>query len=196
MRSDKAGFTLIEVLLAILIGGMVLSSIYGVFTSVSRVSQRLESEGREYHKVRIFFDRIGGELSSLRMSQVGRQAVLESGTVADDSVFLEFNTELVSPLLERYGGISRVRYEIREDEDGKTLYRSEQLLLADLAATEPLPFIDKLTDFNLRYYSGGQWQENWSGTSPPQMIEIYLQIEVDGRMLPFRSSFVLPAVKG
>lgn len=196
MKSDKAGFTLIEVLLAILIGGMVLSSIYGVFTSVSRVSQRLESEGKEYHKVRIFFDRIGAELSSLRMSQVGRQAILESGTATDDSAFLEFNTELVSPLLERYGGISRVRYEIKDDEEGKTLYRSEQLLLADLAVTEPLPFIDNLTDFTLRYYSDGQWQENWSGTSPPQMIEIYLQIEVGGRMLPFRSSFVLPTVKG
>lgn len=192
MRGDKAGFTLVEVLLAVLIGGMVLSSIYGVFSSVSRVSQRLESEGEQFHKVRIFFDRIGDELNSLRTVPVDSQAVWSSGTVADGSTFLEFNTERVSPFLERYGGLSRVRYEIRENEAGKTLYRSERLLLADLAATEPQPFIDKLTDFTLRYYKTGQWRESWSGTSPPQMIEIFLQIETDGRMLPFRSSFVLP----
>ena len=196
MRKSSEGFTLIEVLLAVLIGGLILSSIYGVFSSVSGVTQRLEKEGEQYHKVRIFFDRIGGELSSLRLTPIGTQGILTSGTTLDGEVFLEFNTELVSPLLAQYGGISRVRYELRTVEEKKTLYRSEQVLLADLASAEPLPFIDGLTSFNVRYYNQGRWQDIWQGRLPPQQVEISLEVEVDGRSIPFRSSFVLPGVKG
>lgn len=196
MRTPQKGFTLIEVMLAILIGGLILSSIYGVFSSVSRVSQRLEREGEQFHKVRIFFDRIAGELSSLRLTQIGDQSILSSGTTLDGEVFLEFNSELVSPFLAQYGGISRVRYELRTVEEVKTLYRSEQTILADLASAEPLPFIEGLTGFSIRYYHQGVWQENWQGKLPPQQIEIFLELEVDGRMIPFRSSFVLPGVKG
>ena len=196
MRKSSEGFTLIEVLLAVLIGGLILSSIYGVFSSVSGVTQRLEKEGEQFHKVRIFFDRIGGELSSLRLAPIGTQGILTSGTTLDGEVFLEFNTELVSPLLAQYGGISRVRYELRTVEEKKTLYRSEQVLLADLASVEPLPFIEGLTSFNVRYYNQGRWQDIWQGRFPPQQVEISLEVEVDGRSIPFRSSFVLPGVKG
>lgn len=196
MRKNSQGFTLLEVLLAILIGGLVMSSVYGVFSSVSRVSQRLENEGDQFHKVRIFFDRIGGELSSLRLSRIGDLAVLSAGTSLDGGTFFEFNTELVSPFLERYGGISRVRYELREEDEGAALYRSEQLVLADLASAEPLVFIDGLASFKIRYYHRGNWQDSWSGKSPPQMVEIFLELKADGRPIPFRSSFVLPEVKG
>jgi general secretion pathway protein J len=159
------------------------------------VTQRLGKEGEQYHKARIFFDRIGGELSSLRLSQIGEQAVLSSGTTLDGGIFLEFNTELVSPLLEQYGGLSRVRYELRTADETTSLYRSEQLLLADLAATESLLFIEGLKTFTLRYYRQGHWQDNWQNKVPPQQVEVFLELEVDGRSMPFRSSFVLPEVK-
>lgn len=196
MKQFSRGFTLIEVLLAILIGGLVLSSIYGIFSSVSNVSQRLAKEGEQYHKVRILFDRIGGELGSLRLDQIGKDAVLASGKTVEGAQFLEFNTELVSPWLERYGGISRVRYELREEDGTATLYRSEHLLLADLAEEEALPFIGGLTNFKIRYYRQGDWQDQWLGQSPPQMVEIFFELDSDGYAIPFRSSFVLPGVDG
>ncbi|NOY14028.1 MAG: prepilin-type N-terminal cleavage/methylation domain-containing protein, partial [Deltaproteobacteria bacterium] len=64
MKNAVRGFTLIEVLLAILIGSLLLTTIYGIFSSVSNVRNQLEREGEAFHQVRIFFDRIGGELSS------------------------------------------------------------------------------------------------------------------------------------
>ncbi len=196
MVKSSAGFTLIEVLLAILIGGLVLTSIYGIFSSVSSVSQRLEQEGEQYHKVRILFDRLGGELGSLRLGSIGAEAVLQAGTTDEGYLFLEFNTELVSPRLERYGGISRVHYELRDEGERSTLYRSERLLLADLAEEEALPFVDGIANFKLRYYSKGRWLDQWLGQSPPQMIEVFFELDSEGLPIPFRSSFVLPAVKG
>jgi len=196
MKGNSRGFTLIEILLAILIGSLVLTSVYGIFSSVSGARNRFEVEGNLHHQARIFFDRIGGELSSLRVSPLGKQAIFSSGNTHDGNLFLEFNTGLVSPLLQQHGGISRVRYEIQQGEESAILLRSEQVLLADLAASKPLPFIANLKTFQVRYFRQGDWQDTWSGKIPPQMIEITLELEIDDRLIPFRSSFVLPEVRG
>jgi general secretion pathway protein J len=196
MKGATRGFTLIEVLLAILIGSLVLTSVYGIFSSVSGARNRLETEGDLFHKARIFFDRIGGELSSLRISALGKEAVFGSGQTSTGDFFLEFNTELVSPLLQKYGGISRVRYEVQRDEGSFLLLRSEKVLLADMAASEPLLFIAGLNTFQVRYFSQGRWQESWSGKTPPQMVEITLELKAGDLLIPFRSSFVLSGVRG
>jgi len=195
VRGER-GMTLIEVLLALLIGSLLLTSIYGVFGSVSTTKNQLEQEGEAYHQVRIFFDRIGGELSSLRLIPIGNRATLSSERTFEGEPAIEFNTELVSPLLQQKGGVSRVRYELRRENEMATLYRSEQVLLADLAASEALPFVEGLKSFNIRYYRQGSWQEQWSGSRLPEMIEIALEVEIDGRTIPFRSSFLLPEMRG
>ncbi|MCK4503175.1 MAG: prepilin-type N-terminal cleavage/methylation domain-containing protein [Desulfuromonadales bacterium] len=193
MKSGARGFTLIEILLAILIGSLVLTSVYGIFTSVSRVRNRLGDEGERFHQVRILFDRIGAELGSLRLSPVGNRPVFSSGKDSDGNVFFEFNTELVSPLLLKHGGLSRVRYEIQQDEasEAVVLYRSEQVLLADLAASTPIPFIAGLETFTLRYFGNGIWHDSWSVKTPPDMVEISLEMAIDDKLMPFRSSFIL-----
>jgi general secretion pathway protein J len=196
MRADQRGFTLIEVLLAIFIGSLLLTSVYGIFSSVSNAKNRLESEGESYHQVRIFFDRIGGELSSLRLIPVKQQAVLQSDRTLEGEPALEFTTELVSPLLQQKGGVSRVRYELRRNDETAALYRSEQVLLADFAPSEALPFIEQLVDFQVRYYQNGQWQEQWPAGQPPEMLEITLEVAAGEQTIPFRSSFVLPGAGG
>ncbi len=195
MSNTSRGFTLIEILLAILIGSLVLTSIYGVFSSVSNARNRLETEGNLYHQARIFFDRIGGELSSMRSSSLGKQAIFSSGKDPSGETFLEFNTGLGSPGLQKYGGVARVRYEIRQSDESIDLLRSEQSLLADLAASEPLLFIAGLKTFRLRYFSQGSWRDDWSDNNPPQSVEITLELEIDQRLITFRSSFVLPGVQ-
>ncbi|MBD1400481.1 type II secretion system protein GspJ [Pelovirga terrestris] len=197
MVRRSAGFTLIEVIIAVLIGSLLLSSIYGVFGAVSAARDRLADEGIFYHQARIFFDRVGGELSSMRMAVLGNRAVLEGGNTVQGTTYLEFNTELVSPLQRQRGGLSRVRYEVREDGGALTLYRSEEMLLANLAASEPLVFISGLKAFVIRYYAAGQWHDSWSRNQPPQMIEFQLEVDSDhGGVIPFRSSFVLSGGRG
>lgn len=197
MHRRSPGFTLIEVMLAVLIGGMLIGSIYGVFTAVSAARERLEHEGIFYHQARIFFDRIGGELSSMRLTPLGNRPVLSGGNSDSGTPFLEFNTELVSPLQRQRGGLSRVRYELREENEGLVLYRSEEMLLASLAASEPLPFISGMRSFAVRYFSAGQWHSSWVGQQPPQMIEFVFEIDRgDGVGIPFRSSFVLSGGRG
>ena len=195
MKRDH-GFTLIEILLALLIGSVVLSSIYGIFSTVSQARNRLEAEGDVYHQARIFFDRLGSELGSIRVSPLGTMAVFSSGNDSEGNTYFEFNTERISPLLQRHGGLSRVRYEVRQAGDvAGTLLRSEQVLLADFTTSEPLKFFSGVEDLQLRYLYNGSWQESWSGKNLPQLVEITLTLVVDGRSIPFRSSFVLPRAR-
>ena len=191
MRRDSRGFTLIEVLLAILIGSLLLSTIYGVFTSVSDARNRLELEGDAYHEVRIFFDRLGSELRSLRLAPVGNIPLFATGQTTDGELYFEFTTEVVSPLLQQRGGLSRVRYELRKEGDTETLYRSEQAALANLAPSEALPFISGVKNFQLRYYKDGSWQTEWSSSNLPQEIEISFELQLEDQVIPFRSSFSL-----
>lgn len=191
----QGGFTLIEILLALLIGSVVLASVYGVFSGVSQARNRLEAEGDVYHQARIFFDRLGGELGSLRLTPIGSEAVFSAGNDDSGNTYFEFNTELVSPLMQRHGGLSRVRYEVRQGEESATLLRSEKVLLTDLAASEPLKFISNIEDFKLRYFRNSHWTESWSGKSPPQLVEVTIELKVDDRTIPFRSSFVVSGAK-
>lgn len=197
MRRYAHGFTLIEVMIAVLIGGMVIGSVYGVFATVSAARDRLENEGVLYHQSRIFFDRIGGELSSMRLTSLGNRPALVGGNSDLGTPFFEFNTELVSPLQRQRGGLSRVRYELREKDDGTiSLYRSEEMLLANLAPSEPLLFISGLQSFGIRYFGAGQWHSSWKGVQPPQMIEFQFEFDTGSRRAPFRSSFVLTGGRG
>lgn len=191
MWRRETGFTLIEVLLAIFIGSLVLTSIYGIFTSVSQARNRLEAEGEAYHQVRVFFDRVGGELRSLRSLPVSGQNAFEVGRTLQGDEYFAFNTELVSPLLKQRGGLSRVRYEIRaDDRETTTIYRSEQVLLANLAPSEALLFISGVKDFQLRFYQNGNWSQSLSGANVPELVEISFALDVGGKTTPFRSSFV------
>ena len=194
MITTKGGFTLIEILLAIFIGSLVITSVYGIFSAVSDARNRLSAEGERYHQGRILFDRLGAELSSLRFAPLGKRPVLRSGKNSDGDVFIEFNSELVSPLLLQHGGLSRIRYEVQADEDSGalTLHRSEQVLLTNLAASTPLPFIEGLKSFTIRFFMNGIWHDNWTLKQPPEQVEVALEMVVENKVIPFRSSFILP----
>jgi len=194
MRTDSQGFTLIEILLAISIGSLVLVSIYGIFSGVSRTSKRLEEDGKQYHQARIFFDRMGSELSSLRSVAVEGESVFRSGKGATGDYYLEFNTECVSPLLQQHGGASRVRYAVQRNDNAAVLMRSEAALNVDFA--EAARFIGGVKSFKLRYFSQGRWYQEWLGKrKPPRLIEMTLELVSGDRVIPFRSSFVLPEVQ-
>lgn len=192
MRTGCRGFTLVEVVVAVLLVGLLLTGVYGVFGTVSSARDRLEFEGRTYHQARIFFDRIGGELSSLRLSAYGHGRSFDGGATSYGDPYLEFNTELSSPVQQRHGGLVRVRYEIGTDEGVQTLYRSEQVLLVDVPASEQLSFVEGIQNFEVRYYGQGDWHDRWTAGTPPRLVEIAFEMENDsGLMTPFRSSFVL-----
>ncbi len=70
------GFTLLEILIAIFILGIVLTTIYAAYSGTLTVIKELDDDSRAYQMARITLDRMSRDLSSLQ--RFGNVFVLQS----------------------------------------------------------------------------------------------------------------------
>ncbi len=202
---SASGFTLVEVLVAISILAILLTSVYGIFNSVSLARERLDADSAEYHRARIIFDRLGRELRGTYFQARDKNLIFAGGKADEKTAILELTTTAVSPLSQTGAGLARVRYLLVADPEnaasGLVLMRSEHP--AHEQVTENgiedmmrlAPGVDAMT---LRFFANGQWQENWDGriSGLPEMVEIALQLRRDGReLVQFISAIEIPEVE-
>lgn len=195
MLRREQGFTLVEILVAISIGTILLTTIYGVFSSVSGARDRLEAIGEEYHQARVLYDRLASEVRSGYFSAGSKQTRLVGGSNTQGYPFLEFSTTLSTPIFGgRAGGVSLVRYEQLEMEREIRLYRNEWPLLSTQADLKPQLLITGLKTFSLRYFDGNEWQDEWDSQQTgalPKMIELTVEVELDDQVHSFLSTIEL-----
>jgi general secretion pathway protein J len=199
MRS-RAGFTLLEILVALTITAIVLTSVYGVFTSLSAAKEELENDGEIYHQARVLFDRMGREIRSTYYRPTARDTLFQGGEGDRFQDFLELTTSITSPTLPRASGISRVRYEIRDNpEDREALpvlvRREESLLPGATAEGMEHQLTGGIRTFRVRFFDGQQWHEEWNAsgqTGLPQLVELFLEIERPGQPLAFLTAVEIP----
>lgn len=197
------GFTLIEVLVAISLLAIVLTSVYGIFSSVSATKVRLDSDSAEYHLARVVFDRLGRELHGTYYKR-GDQTTLFRGGINDSGEsFLELTTTAVTPLSAAGTGIAEVRYRLvldRESTDGsRVLLRGER---PRQSAVEPaddrmMRLAPNVVKLSLRFYASGTWQEEWDARQNglPQLVKITLVVGQDEqRQIPFTTTFEIPDI--
>lgn len=200
----QGGFTLVEVLVAVTIVALLLTTIYGVFTSVSGARQRLEGEGEGYHQARVLFDRIGREIRGAYFLTGNSATRLIGGTTSDNRPYLELTTTAGTPYGGRPGGIAVVRYELIPDpeapagEDTGVLMRDEYSIVdASAAEREGYRLATGLGEMTVRFFRDGRWSEQWDARSMggvPQMVEVTLQLPVGGSLVPFRTTFEIPVI--
>lgn len=199
------GFTLLEILVAISIVAIVLTTVYGVFTSVSGAKERLEADGETYQRVRVIFDRLGRELrGACPIGGPQQHGVFRTGTEADGTPFLEITTSATAQLGLRQTGIALIRYTLvsdAEEPSGKVLYRSEQSALVNdetLRAIGPMRLAAGIEQMEWRFLAEDQWRSELDASRDglPLQVELTLTM-VDGRgkKLPFRSAFELPDIR-
>jgi general secretion pathway protein J len=191
------GFTLLEVLVAVTVTVLLLTGIYGVFTSVSGAKQRLEKEGEGYHQARILYDRLGRELRGTYWQQANKTTRFMGGRTGDDSPFLELTTTSGTPFGGVRGGISVVRYELRPDEEARVpetrmLVRHEYSTFdPDGREREGYRLATGIRELSFRFYKNGRWEEEWNAARDglPQMVEVSLTLTAGERPVSFRSGF-------
>ncbi len=200
---SQRGFTLVEILVAISILAILLTSVYGIFSSVSLARERLDADSAEYHRARVLFDRMGRELRGAYF-QPRSSGLVFSGSQDDDRSFeFELTTSAVSPLLQTGSSIARVHYLLVEDEEnkegGRVLMRSEQSVHEsnDETTAGMMRLVPGIEAMTLRFYANGQWQTSWNGQTSgiPELVEIALQLRVEGNEpVHFVSAFEVPEV--
>jgi general secretion pathway protein J len=204
LKRTAAGFTLIEVLVALTVATIVLGAVYGIFAGISTAKEQLDREAEGFHQARVLFGRLSREIRSAYFIGNRQDTLFRGGLDDNRHFFLDLTTAITSPTLPLAAGISRVRYEMRNDPDiAPTLLLLVRQEWALLPGGEAGKMESRLTSgvhaFRLRFFDGNAWQEEWdtkiSGRLP-QMIELYVEIEVAEKLLPFLTSVAIPQVEG
>lgn len=203
--SASAGFTLVEVLVAISMAAIVLTAIYGVFTSVSAAKTRLDADSEVYHSARVIFDRLGREIrGAAPAGGPNGKGVFQGGRDVRGYPFLELTTTAVAQQGEASTGIALIRYSLAEDRErpksGSVLQRSERSALQGATAAELaglLRLAAGIEELQLRFFSGSDWREEWDAglDGLPAMVELSLaMLDSEGRSHRFASAFELSSI--
>ncbi|AMV71369.1 type II secretion system protein GspJ [Desulfuromonas carbonis] len=197
--ADQRGFTLIEVLVAVIVTSLLLLTVYGVFTTVDGARQRVEGDAERFHQARVIFDRIGRELHGVYWSASNLQTRFQGGLNQAGLSYLELSTTTATPQ-SGGGGIVVVRYEMQPDPDHVgtfMLLRSERQLFTEaFGATDTLRMAGGIESFNLRFFARGAWHDNWDAASGglPALVELTLNEASPAGSVPFISSFAVTAL--
>ena len=203
--AGSAGFSMIEVLVAVSIAAIVLTAIYGVFTGVSAAKIRLEADSEAYHRARIIFDRLGREIrGAVPIGGSDGKGVFRAGRDGSGRPFLELTTTAVAQQGEAATGIALIRYSLAEDRErpqGKdVLLRSERSALQSettVANTGLMRLAPGIEQLQLRFSNGSDWRDDWDAGQGglPRLVELSLaMVDAEGRSHRFFSAFELPGI--
>lgn len=124
----RGGFTLVEVLVAVLIAGVVLSTIYASYSGTFKITKSSAYAEGIYEMMRTTADRMIQDLESLTPQKNSYELSLEPSGAASDSGQLEFVSSAgLSYTDGRSTANARIRYYLTKDLEGEgySLWRSD-----------------------------------------------------------------------
>lgn len=193
----ESGFTLVEVLVAVIVTSLLLLSVYGVFTTVDGARQRVEGDAEHYQAARVIFDRLGREVRGVYWSSApNSKTVFRGGLNEEGRPYLELSTTTATPQ-SGGAGIVIVRYEPRDDPDHPgqlLLLRSERpLFTEEFRPADTLTLAGGIESLQLRYFTDGSWHEAWDSAAGglPQLLEVTLNEADPSGVVPFVTSFTV-----
>nr|WP_320049900.1 GspJ family type II secretion system protein [uncultured Desulfuromonas sp.] len=177
----SAGFTLIEVLVAIMLLSLVMTTVYGVFSALSTTQKRLQGDSEAYHQARVIFDRLAREIRTCYLDTGNSRSTFSSGIDSLGQPYLEFASTSVLTTGHTPGGVSHVRYALETDlgQSVGTLYRSAQPLYMTDEVARRQRMSNQITRISWRFYDGNDWQDEWDSSitrTLPQTVEMQIVV--------------------
>jgi len=218
-KTAARGFTLVEIMLAVLILGIVLATLYTAWTGTLRVAREGDNLDKSYAMARVVMNHLSEDLESLAprdgefVFQGGPQDAWE-----DSFTKLRFVSSRRLGLAGTCGGLSDITWFGVEDSDGDgwTLMRRERMCRVNEEDTRHDPFGDKdahivaegLRSFTCRFFERkGEAHPEWDsrsdtrnrrGTAPP-VVSIRLEFDDPGDpqgVLVFMTKVFIPRAAG
>jgi general secretion pathway protein J len=196
----RDGFTLIEVLIAVSLTAIVLTSIYGVFTAVFTARQQVLVESESAQIGRVLFERLGRELRGAWIPEKGNK-FFAAGTDREGRPELRFATASTTLAATGRGGMAALRYGLQPMPEGPRdrlyLVRSEEPYhLRDRLESGSYPLSGNVKSLLWRFYGANGWVESWSAEQSnalPQLVELTITLlDPENREIVLRGTFDLP----
>ena len=220
---NRFGFTLMEILIAMFIFAVVLSTIYTSYTGTFRIVNETESQADIYGMARVALERMQEDLESAYILKgaktpksdedsaqafVGENKEIK-GRSADPLRFTS-RAHLVFSEQEQASGTAEIAYYVQEDDEGEgfVLYRSDMRAFQEIPEerTGGLVLCDSLVSVDFTYYDDeGEVHDNWPSKSDefedkiPNMVSVVLEFKNSAdpeRPYSFMTSVALPLSRG
>lgn len=202
VTSSNRGFTLLEVLIAVVLLGILSAALYGSYFAVLRARDR-SAEGMEARR------ELGATLDLLRREIASamykgddkrlRFVVEDRDNFGKPASNLELTT--LAPLSgqpRRESGIMDVQYRMLEKGKQLILTRREQDLFFDSVTAPAYPQMERISSFLVECYDGSKWVKSWDtalNNALPKMLRITVQFDEGGKPVEF-SVYAAPMVNG
>jgi general secretion pathway protein J len=223
---NSGGFTLLEVLIAMFIFAVVLSTLYTAYTGTFRNIERTESQADLYQMARIVLERMTEDLESVYMVSKDKPSDDEEetdqparfvGTMSEmegrrlDTLRFASKAHIFFDEEEPYPGTAEVVYYVREndeEEGGFILYRSDKANFgqSEEEGTGGWILCDRLHAIQFTYYDEeGGAHDGWDSTEDafkdklPSGVSILLELasRVDPEStIKFMTGVTLPMSRG
>jgi len=166
----QAGFTLIEILLAMAILSVILLLLLSAFTGASRTREALTQRTRDFRQVRIAMDRIGTDLQGAFSSSIREASALTlkedtlAGNPAATLVFTAFTLPEIGTGRPP-ASVVKIKYFPKVGADGASMeLHREQADLPFIENRIPLRealLAEGIKGFRVEMYDGTQWHKEW-----------------------------------
>ena len=199
-QPDSKGFTLLEILIAVFILAIVLSTIFTSYTGTFRIIDETESQADTYGMARIALGRVLEDLESIYFSKTSETLESEGATiqptrfVGEDKEIKERSSDSLRFLSRAHivfdeegedFEVAEIIYYVKKNEDGDSLvlYRSDTLEFEETLTEDKsgLVLCDGLFSVNFAYYDmNGEVYDSWDSTEVdfidrlPAMVSIEL----------------------
>ncbi len=160
------GFTLIEILLAVAIIGIIVAVVYGSLWTVTQTVDDARERMELSQTARGVLWKITNEISNAFSGEEMYFTGVKSKPGSVDENRLSFNSTVE--------GFGQEQKDIREIE----YYLSRGVLYQEIDGVI-FPVVENVDGFSLRYFDGVEWKESWDSKLRgkfPKMVEINLEL--------------------
>lgn len=204
VTSRNSGFTLLEVLIAVVLLGILSTALYGSYFTVIRARERASAGMESRRELGATLDLMRREISSALYSRSDSQlhfVVEDRDNFGTPSSTLDLTTIAPPSGYQRpESGIVTVQYRIAEKGKQRVLVRQERDLAFAVATDAAVyyPQMEQISSLLVECYDGSKWVKSWDTAingALPKSVRIVIEIEEEGKLLPF-SVLAMPRVSG